>query len=67
MTRLDELAHLPRNEEGPVFREPWEAQAFAMAVKLSEEGHFTWKEWADAVAATPHGQPVELQARGGKP
>ena len=29
---LDSLPHLPRDEEGPVFREPWEAQAFAMAV-----------------------------------
>lgn len=36
-----------RDSEGPVFREPWEAQAFAMAVKLNEAGHFTWVEWAD--------------------
>lgn len=35
----------------PVFAEPWEAQAFALAVKLSEQGHFTWKEWTDALAA----------------
>ena len=28
------------------FREPWEAQAFAMTVKLHEAGHFTWSEWA---------------------
>ena len=34
-----------------MFAEPWQAQAFAMAVKLSEEGHFTWKEWAAALAA----------------
>jgi high-affinity nickel-transport protein len=33
-----------------VFAEPWQAQAFALAVKLSEEGHFTWKEWAAALA-----------------
>jgi nitrile hydratase accessory protein len=33
-----------------VFAEPWQAQAFALAVKLSDEGHFTWKEWADALA-----------------
>jgi nitrile hydratase accessory protein len=37
---------IPRNTEGPVFREPWEAQAFALAVSLSERGLFTWKEWA---------------------
>ena len=34
-----------------MFAEPWEAQAFALAVKLSEQGHFTWKEWAAALAA----------------
>jgi nitrile hydratase accessory protein len=37
--------------EQPVFAEPWEAQAFALAVKLSEQGHFTWKEWAAELAA----------------
>ena len=49
--RLAALPRLPRDEGGPVFREPWEAQAFALAVKLSEQGHFTWKEWAAALAA----------------
>jgi len=44
------LPSLPRDEGGPVFAEPWEAQAFALAVKLSEQGHFTWKEWAAALA-----------------
>ena len=41
---------IPRDADGPVFREPWEAQAFAMAVKLHEHGHFTWTEWADRLA-----------------
>ncbi|MGH9579421.1 MAG: nitrile hydratase accessory protein [Terriglobales bacterium] len=44
------LPRLPRDAGGPVFAEPWEAQAFALAVKLSEQGHFTWKEWAAALA-----------------
>ncbi len=44
------LPPLPRDEGGPVFAEPWQAQAFALAVKLSEQGHFTWKEWAAALA-----------------
>jgi nitrile hydratase accessory protein len=53
---------LPRDEGGPVFAEPWEAQAFALAVKLSEQGHFTWKEWADTLAkelkaASDRGEP----------
>lgn len=49
--RLAALPRIPRDEEGPVFAEPWQAQAFALAVKLSEAGHFTWKEWAAALAA----------------
>lgn len=49
--RLAALPRIPRDEEGPVFAEPWQAQAFALAVKLSEAGHFTWTEWAAALAA----------------
>jgi nitrile hydratase accessory protein len=41
---------IPRDDDGPVFREPWEAQAFAMALALHERGLFTWKEWADSLA-----------------
>jgi nitrile hydratase accessory protein len=47
---LDTLPHLPRDEDGPVFAEPWQAQAFALAVRLSELGHFTWNEWAAVLA-----------------
>ena len=46
---LAALPHLPRDQGGPVFAEPWHAQAFALAVKLSEQGHFTWKEWTTAL------------------
>jgi nitrile hydratase accessory protein len=46
-----ELQSLPRDEGGPVFAEPWQAQAFALAVRLSAQGYFTWKEWAEALAA----------------
>jgi nitrile hydratase accessory protein len=49
--RLAALPRLPRDTAGPVFAEPWQAQAFAMAVRLSEQGHFTWKEWAATLAA----------------
>jgi nitrile hydratase accessory protein len=38
------------NGDRPVFAEPWEAQAFALAVTLSERGHFSWKEWAATLA-----------------
>lgn len=43
--RNDELS-IPRTSEGPVFRAPWEAEAFAIAVALNERGLFTWTEWA---------------------
>jgi nitrile hydratase accessory protein len=42
----DEVPSIPRDAAGPVFREPWEAQAFAMALALHERGVFTWPEWA---------------------
>jgi nitrile hydratase accessory protein len=46
------VAPIPRDEEGaPVFREPWEAQAFAMTLALHERGLFTWNEWAQALGA----------------
>jgi nitrile hydratase accessory protein len=37
---------IPCGAEGPVFREPWEAQAFAIALALHEQGLFTWPEWS---------------------
>ena len=60
--RLAALPALPRDNGGPVFAEPWQAQAFALAVKLSEQGHFSWTEWAEALgaelkAAADRGEP----------
>ena len=60
--KLAALPRLPRDEGGPVFAEPWQAQAFALAVELSEHGHFTWKEWSTALAdelkeAASRGEP----------
>jgi nitrile hydratase accessory protein len=46
----DALPDLPRDDEGPVFREPWEARAFAVALALHQRGVFTWPEWAAALA-----------------
>lgn len=43
---VNNFPHLPLDSEGPVFREPWEAQAFSMTLKLHQQGHFSWKEWA---------------------
>ena len=45
------LPRLPRDEGGPVFAEPWQAEAFALAVRLSAKGYFSWKEWAAELAA----------------
>ena len=42
----DAVPSIPLDSEGPVFREPWEAEAFAMALALQERGLFTWGEWA---------------------
>jgi len=42
---LSALPAIPRDAEGPVFRAPWEAQAFGMAVALHARGHFAWKEF----------------------
>ena len=46
----DAVPSIPRDAEGPIFREPWEAQAFAMALALHARGLFTWPEWADVLA-----------------
>ena len=59
---LGALPALPRDDEGPVFNAPWEAQAFAMTLSLHAAGAFTWHEWADALAAelsaaAAHGEP----------
>ena len=61
-SRLSALPPLPRDEAGPVFAEPWQAQAFALAVTLSDAGWFSWKEWAAALAlelraAAERGEP----------
>ena len=63
---MNSLTHLlsgqPKDDDGPVFREPWEAQAFAMTLCLHERGLFTWSEWAQALSqqialAQAHGDP----------
>ena len=49
-----------KHDGDPVFAEPWQAQAFALAVKLQEEGHFTAMEWAETLGA----EIKAAQARG---
>jgi nitrile hydratase accessory protein len=58
---LGALPPLQRDEGGPVFAEPWQAQAFGLAVRLSAQGHFTWKEWAATLA-----EELKAAAEGGE-
>jgi nitrile hydratase accessory protein len=58
--RPADLAALLAERDSPVFAEPWQASAFALAVHLSERGAFAWSEWSAALgheiqAAAPHG------------
>ena len=53
---------IPRGPEGPVFREPWEAQAFAMTVALHERGLFSWGEWTAVL-----GNEIKRAQAGGDP
>jgi len=53
---------VPERKSAAAFAEPWQAQAFALAVRLSEAGHFTWREWTAALgaqlqAAADRGEP----------
>jgi nitrile hydratase accessory protein len=59
-TRLDDLPALPADRGGPVFQEPWQASAFALAVHLSERGAFPWTEWSAAL-----GREIREAAAGG--
>ena len=53
------LPRLPRDAEGPVFAEPWQAQAFALTLKLHERGAFTWPEWAQALSEELASDPAD--------
>jgi nitrile hydratase accessory protein len=56
------LPDIPLDDDGPVFREPWEAQAFAMALALHGRGLFTWNEWAATLA-----EEIRRAQQGGDP
>ena len=53
---------IPRDADGAVFREPWEAQAFALALSLHERGSFSWNEWTAAL-----GDEIKKAQAGGDP
>jgi len=58
-----DLPGMPRDADGPVFAEPWQAQAFALAVQLNAQGAFTWSEWAEALARELAGDPADDGSR----
>ena len=51
LTARASIPGIPRDEDGPVFAAPWQAQAFAMALMLQQRGIFTWAEWAEMLGA----------------
>ena len=61
---IGELDQIPRDQDGPVFNAPWEASAFALAVRLSQEGHFAWPEWVavltEEIASAQRGGDTDL-------
>jgi nitrile hydratase accessory protein len=58
----DAVPTIPHDTQGPVFREPWEAQAFALALALHDRGLFTWTEWAATL-----GEEIKKAQAGGDP
>jgi nitrile hydratase accessory protein len=58
--KLADLPLLPRDEAGPVFAEPWQAQVFAVVVGLTDAGKISHHEWADRLGAALK----EAEARG---
>ena len=48
--RATPISLSPPEDGGPVFAEPWQATAFALAVRLSADGHFSWQEWTITLA-----------------
>jgi nitrile hydratase accessory protein len=55
----EDLPGLPRDERGPVFAEPWQAQAFALVVQLHRDGAFTWTDWAEALGRELASDPAD--------
>ena len=57
------LPGMPQDCDEPVFAEPWQAQAFALTLKLHEAGAFTWPEWAQALSQELAGDPADDGSR----
>ena len=57
---------IPIGSDGPVFCEPWEAQAFSIVLALQQQGIFTWangpKRW-DARYGTLSSRVIPIPGR----
>lgn len=49
--QVAQLPLLPRDHDGPVFAEAWQADAFATTMALLDAGLFSWLEWSNALSA----------------
>lgn len=58
LTKFTPLPQQPHDLDGPVFNEPWEAQAFGMAVSLEQKGIFTWTEWTETIGGFIKNDPI---------
>lgn len=45
----------PSESGEPVFKDPWEAQAFGLVIALHESCVFSWEEWSEALAQAIRG------------
>ena len=59
---MQKFPHQPQDDQGPVFNEPWEAQAFALVIALHEQELFSWQEWAGVL-----NEQIALAQAGGDP
>jgi len=57
---LASVSSIPRDNEGPVFTAPWQAEVFAITLSLHEQKLFKWTEWAEVLSA----KIKEAQERG---
>ena len=57
------LPGLPKDAQGPIFAEPWQAQAFALTVRIHAKGAFAWAEWAEALSRELARHPTDDGSR----
>ena len=61
------LAGMPRDQDGPVFRSPWEAKIFALVYGLCEQGRYKWKDFQNHLIAEIAAGEAEASRSGDEP